>query len=283
MFIQSYQPHELRFAFCYRIYIRFRTCALRNLSALASLDRQTLNVLLESYGLRVLHCATDPTDVLAILSLTPTESISGAASKFKGRVSKWLNDALKVSEPRKILSTGYFACTVGKARKRHVDKYLDSQATHHGYDRRVLPPVFVQTYESLSQELALVSPKHAVVISEFHIVLATRYRKGIFGSGEGEKVSTEWRRLQVDLRAILRKVSFLPDHVHIALTCHPSVAPSQIILAFMNSAQAIMANEMVRAGVERLWECTVYVGSFGNLSSPQIRKYIDNWKKNVAK
>lgn len=51
----------------------------------------------------------------------------------------------------------------------------------------------------------------------------------------------------------------------------------------MNSAQEIVAEEMVRAGVDRLWECTAYIGSFGDLSSPQIRKYIDNWKKIVAK
>jgi REP element-mobilizing transposase RayT len=247
------------------------------------LDRQILNALLDSYGLRVLHCATDPTDVLAILSLKPTESISSAASKLKGRVSKWLNEVLNVSEPTKLLSTGYFACTIGKTRKRNVEKYLESQATHHGYDRRLVPPVFVQTYEVSSQDLALISPKHAVVISEFHVVLATRYRKGIFGSSEGRKVSAEWRRLQCAVRAVLRKVSFLPDHVHIAVKCHPSVPPSEIVLAFMNSAQEIVANEMVRAGVDRLWECTAYVGSFGDLSSPQIRKYIDNWKRTVAK
>lgn len=280
MFIQPYQPHELCFAFCYRIYLRFRTCALRPVPALAALDRRTLNTLLESYGVRVLQCATDSTDVLTILSLKPTESISAAASKVKGRVSKWLSEALNVSEPTKLVSTGYFACTIGKTRKRNVEMYLDSQAAHHGYDRRVLPSVFIQTYEISSQDLALISPKHAVVVSEFHVVLATRYRKGTFGSREGREVSEEWRRPQSVLRIVVRKVSFLPDHVHIAVRCHPSVVPADLVLALMNSAQQIVSNELVRVGLDRLWEPTAYIGSFGDLASSQVRKYIDNWKKN---
>jgi len=279
MFIQPYQPHELGFAYCYRIYFRCRTYAFRPVEPLASLERRILNRLVVPYDLRVLECATDATDLLSILSLQPTETISAAAGKLKGRVSKWINEELALTDPAKLLSKGYFACTVGKSRREAVERYLASQAQHHGYDRRAIPPIFVKQYELSQDDLARGSPKHAAVVAEFHIVLATRYRRGVLGSLQGREVSEEWRRLHRTLPIAVRKVSFVPDHVHVAVRSHPSVAPSEIVIQLMNAAQHVASSELVCLGLDRLWEPSAYIGSFGDLASPQVRRYIEEWKK----
>lgn len=280
MFLQPYQPHELRFAYCYRVYFRCRTHKLRSLTPLVSLDRRALNELMAPYNVRVLKSATDTTDLLALMSLQPMESISAASSKLKGRVSKWIGEALALSEPANLLSKGYFACTVGKSRRTAVDRYLASQARHHGYDRRVIPPIFVKQYHLSAQDLARVSPKHAVVVADFHIVLATRYRKCVFGSQQGRDVATSWCDLQRTIPICIRKVSILPDHAHIALRAHPSMAPANVVVELMNSAQGVMQNELIRVGIDRLWEPSAYIGSYGDLSSSQIRKYIEGWERN---
>ena len=71
------------------------------------------------------------------------------------------------------------------------------------------------------------------------------------------------------------KVSFVPDHVHIALRSHPYDSPAWIAALLLNSAQEVMKEEMIQAGVERLWMTSVYVGAYGDLSSPQICRFID--------
>lgn len=278
MFLQPYQPHELRFAYCYRLYLRCRTYRSRPLLPLVELDLPILNSLVCPYDIRVLECASDPTNLLVLASLEPSETISGCAGKLKGRTSNWLREALHLEEPTNLLSRGYFACTVGKSSRTAVEQYLEQQAEHHGYKQRLLPPVFVEQYDLSPEDEARISTKHAVVVAQFHMVLATWRRKGVFGSHQGRRIAAQWRSLQNDRRIALLKVSFVPDHVHIALRLHPSVAPANVAAQLMNSAQEISQRDLISAGLERLWQPSGYIGSYGNLASPQIRKYIDNWR-----
>ena len=279
MFIQSYEPHDLNFAYCYRCYLRFRTHAYRPYTALATLSRRELDGLVRPNGVRVLQCATDSTDVLAMLSLQPSETISAAADKVKGRVSKWLIEALALQDPTSLLSKGYFASTIGKSTRAAIDNYLSEQGEHHGYAQRQLPPIFVDQYQLSDADLARVSPKHAVVVSQFHFVLATAGRRGLFGAKEGRAIAAEWQKLQQTTRTALVKVSFVPDHVHIALRAHPAESPADIVARLMNAAQQVVIGDLVRVGLERLWQRSCYIGSYGDLASPRIRKYIERLKK----
>jgi REP element-mobilizing transposase RayT len=183
-----------------------------------------------------------------------------------------------LEHPTDLLSKGYFACTIGKSRRKAIERYLSSQGEHHGYEERILPPVFVDQYQLSTADAIRISPKHAVVVAQFHLVLSTWGRRGILGSEQGRRIASEWRRLEYDLGIALVKVSFVPDHVHIALRAHPTVSPASIVASLMNAAQDVVQLEMIQAGVERLWALGAYIGSYGDLSSTQIRKYIENWK-----
>jgi REP element-mobilizing transposase RayT len=85
----------------------------------------------------------------------------------------------------------------------------------------------------------------------------------------------------MSLRFALLKVSFLPDHVHVALRSHPGVPPADLVVELMNAAQWVIferfAKAVIQARVERLWQPSAYIGSYGDLASPQISKYIHNW------
>ncbi len=76
------------------------------------------------------------------------------------------------------------------------------------------------------------------------------------------------------------KVSFVPDHAHVALRAHPAVSPGDIAIELMNSAQEEIRGALIPARVERLWQPSLYIGSYGDLASPQIRKYIEQWGGN---
>jgi REP element-mobilizing transposase RayT len=278
VFLQPYLPHELHFAYCYRVFLRYRTHEYRPYPQLALLKRSELDGLARPYNIRVLECASDATDLPATLSLRPTETISGATDKLKGRVSKWLREALQLQQPTNLLSKGYFACTIGKSRRRAAEKYLSSQGEHHGYAQRPLPPVFVERYELSAEDVARISPKHAAVVAQFHLVMSTSGRRGILGAPEGRRIATEWRRLQLASRIALVKVSFVPDHVHVAFRAHPASSPADIACALMNSAQEVISSSLISARLERLWRPSAYLGSYGDLASSQIRKYLEHWE-----
>src|SRR5262245_4952094 len=279
MFIQPYQPHELKFAYCYRLYIRFRTYKCSRQPFLASLEGSILDALLKLYGVRVLKLASDPTDFLAIVSLQPPETGSSAADKYIRREVKWRKGKLELTEPANLLSKGYFAVTIGKTRRDTVEKYLSKQAEHHGYSNRPLPPIFSERYDLSVADVNRLAPAHAVVVAQFHCVLAVAGRKGVIGSVEGRTVAAEWKKVEVDARFAILKVSFVPDHVHVALRAHPAVSPVAFVLRLMNSAQEVLRNELVANGLDRLWQTSVYVGTYGDLASAQVRRYIENWEK----
>ena len=73
-------------------------------------------------------------------------------------------------------------------------------------------------------------------------------------------------------------MSFVPDHVHVALRVHPARSPADTVVELMNAAQEVMEQELASAGLNRLWQPSAYVGSYGDLASPQVRSYIENWK-----
>ena len=279
MNLYTYQPHEINFAFCYRVYLSWQTYRHHAFPPLARLQRPTLDALLRPYNIRVLECVTNATEMRCIVSLTPVETISGCASKLKGRLSKWLREEINLTDLQSILSKGYFASTTGKTRSRVVDRYLSLQSEHHGYSSRILPPIFVDQYPLTTDDERRISPHHAVVIAKFHLVLSTTWRRGIIGSAQGRRIATAWLKIQAELRIALMKVSFVPDHVHIALRSHPSVSPAHIAAGLMNSAQEVMQLEMIEAGVNRLWMNSAYVGSYGDLSSAQISKFLERWRK----
>ena len=236
-----------------------------------------MDALLRPYNIRVLECVTNKTDLRCIVSLKPVEPISACASKMKGRVSKWLRQELNLTDLQPLLSKGYFACTTGKTRSKVVERYLSLQGEHHGYSNRILPPIFVEQYRLGAEVESRISPRHAMVIAKFHLVFSTTWRRGIIGSAQGRRIAEAWLKIQPELQIALIKVSFVPDHVHVALRSHPSVSPASITAGLMNAAQQVMQVELIEAGVSRLWMNSAYVGSYGDLSSAQIRKFIEDW------
>jgi REP-associated tyrosine transposase len=283
MFAAPYSVDEVQFAYCNRIFLRWRTHRNRPILALAALDQCTLSEIAAQYGLEILQSESSQNELMAQVSMKPNESISTCASKLKGQVSKWVRLKLALETPHDLLSKGYFACTVGDTTSAAVEAYLLKQCEHHGYASRVLPPVYLREYEPAADHDSILAPRHAWVLARFHLVFSTWHRRGVFGSAEARAVAEQWEHMQTRLRFKLIKVSFVPDHVHIAVRLHPAVSPAALSVELMNAAQELacskLAQSVIKAGVERLWQPSAYLGSYGDLASGQIRAYIDNWVK----
>jgi REP element-mobilizing transposase RayT len=193
-----------------------------------------------------------------------------------------LREQLGLQEATALLARGYFACTSGGTTAPRVEAYLDAQSDHHGYSQRILAPVFVNTYQPDAEAQPWWHADHACTHLQFHVVLATVGRRGVFGADEGAAIAGRWVEIQREQRMALRKVSFVPDHVHVALWLHPAVAPADTVLVLMNAAQRLMAaqfsGELVRVGLSRLWQPSAYLGSYGDLATPQVQAYIRRWQ-----
>lgn len=285
MHLQPYTADELTFAYSYRVYYRTRTHRRKPNGDLSKLSRETLAALLEPYGIHLLELATTSIELRSFLSLTPTESVSVAASKWKGRVSKWLTE--QDSNPSgRHLARGYFAVTSGASTAETISAYLDQQGEHHGYADRARPPIFVCNYPTTPESESWLKTDHAVTRLRFHIVLASWRRRGVFGPAAAEAIAECWQSLQAAHRVRIDKVSFVPDHVHLALTIHPAATPAEVITNLMNAAQALMwrqfDRQVIQAGVERLWQPSAYIGSFGDLSSNAVGAYVRQWEADDA-
>jgi REP element-mobilizing transposase RayT len=283
MQVRDYELPELHFAYAYHAYLHWRTHRRKPYADLLALDQPALHALVQPLGIHVFECDSRPTETRVLLSLQPSESLSACASKLKGRVSKWLREQLGLRDPTTLLARGYFACTAGGSTTGKVEAYLEAQGDHHGYSQRPLAPVFVRTWQPDREPEPWWHADHACTHLQFHLVLVTLGRRGVLGEAEAGAVADHWVKLQREHRFALRKVSFVPDHVHVALWLHPGVAPAGLVVTLMNEAQRVVADgfstELLRARVSRVWQPSAYVGSYGDLATPQVQEYIRRWNR----
>jgi REP element-mobilizing transposase RayT len=278
MLRQSYTLADTHFAYCYRVFLRCHTHRRVRLPTLAALDTAQLAALSAPYNIQILESSTENTDLMLQASLRPEETVSACASKLKGQISKHLRKNAAPDQPTKLLGRGYFACTSGKSTQNAVLAYLGKQGTHHGYAQRVIPPVHQETFPLSDTRAAALNPTHAMTCLQFHIVLATWHRRGVFGSKSGPAVSQQWKRMEDTERFALLKVSFVPDHVHIAVRIHAGVSPGELAVKMMNAAQELMLDQfrehLIQAGLDQLWQPSAYLGSYGDVTSKTVTGYM---------
>ncbi|MDP1545645.1 MAG: IS200/IS605 family transposase [Anaerolineales bacterium] len=288
MNIASFSADELAFAWCNRIYFAFHTHRRKPIQCLQQLDKESLEELLDPYGIHLLEFNNTEIESRALVSLTVSDSASSAASKIKGRLSKWISNNYggAPEEKHQWLGRGYFATTTGKSAAEEVAAYLERQGEHHGYGSVPQSPVYIRTYDRHDANDRLLATDHAVTRLQYHLVLATEWRRGVFSKESAAMVAERWRAMQTEIKAVIRKVSILPDHVHLAVDLHPTVLPASVAVALMNAAQALMIEKfdmaLIRARVNRLWQASAYVGSFGDLRSAAIASYIKRWESDEA-
>ena len=74
-------------------------------------------------------------------------------------------------------------------------------------------------------------------------------------------------------------------HLYHAYEMQPDAAVRRIanmVVAWMNAAQELSWSDfpesVIRAGVERLWQPSAYIGAYGQLESAKIAAYVRKWE-----
>lgn len=103
----------------------------------------------------------------------------------------------------------------------------------------------------------------------------------MFGDESGPAIA-DWRRLQERERFQLLKVSFLPDHIHLAVRTHPAVVPVELVARLMQTAQERMRRDfpehLIQAELARLWPDRSYMGGYGDITAGKVQWHLRKWE-----
>jgi putative transposase len=174
-----------------------------------------------------------------------------------------------------LWATGYLARSVGRVRIQAVKQYISHQAEHHGYAERVSPPVF----RYRSAQPSLLHAAHAIFDLSYHVVIATRYRRSVFGSRLGRELVDYWLKVAGKRGFALDEASVLPDHAHLLIRLAPKTSIAECALSLMNNSQHWMERRHKRAlintQIDRVWQPSAYAGTCGKVTTAMVKAFLD--------
>ena len=173
-----------------------------------------------------------------------------------------------------VWARGYLARSTGRKRTDAVRDYLDQQAKHHGYDSRILPPV--SSFRATQPRL--LGSAHASFDLSHHLVFATPKRKGVFTSTLGKALTEYWLKVATARDFAIDQVSFVPDHVHLAVRIVPKMSIEECALSLMNNGQHFVSKHypqvFVKSGIDQLWESSAYAGTCGDFTTALLKSWL---------
>jgi REP-associated tyrosine transposase len=266
---------EISWAFQLHYHICFRTHRRKTLfddpSRIAALS-QALSDLCQVHDLHLLERDCQPEHVQLVLSLRPSQPISDAMKRLKGRSSAAICPEFGLTPP--LWARGYLARSVGRVRVQAVKRYLGSQAEHHGYSKRARPPIF----RFRATEPEVLATAHASFDLTHHLVLATRFRRRVFDSKTGEALVNYWIKVAARRGFAVDQATILPDHVHLLVRITPKISVEQVALSLMNNGQHFVAKHfpltLVEAKIDQLWQPSAYVGTCGELTTALLKAFL---------
>ena len=213
-----------------------------------------------------------PDHVRCLLSLQPNQAMATVAQKIKAVVSR--EYGARFSLPPPLWARGYLVHSVGRVLLERVKRYLEQQPQHHGYDRRLRPPVF----RYLAKSGPPLTAAHAVFDLAHHLVFATRNRVGVFDSAVGKSLTEYWLKVAAKRGFAIGQVSIVPDHIHLIVRIAPKLSIEECALALLNHGQYFAGRDfphrLVQAGIPQLWPPSGYAGTCGQITTALIKAFL---------
>jgi putative transposase len=268
-FTELHWAYQLHHYICFRT--RWRHEVFGDTNREASLSRLLAEVC-GNHGYHLLQHKVYPDHLRCLLSLKPDQSISVVINKLKSNISRELCLEFGLQAP--LWATGYLAQSVGRVRIRAVKNYMAHQAEHHGYSARISPPVF----RYRGAQPVLLRAAHAVFDLSFHLVFATRYRRGVFGSSLGSALVDYWLKVARKKGFALDEASVLPDHVHLLIRLKPRTTVEECALSLMNNSQHWIERHhkraLIQAKIDRVWQPSAYAGTCGKVTTAMVKAFL---------
>jgi|SRR5215813_634283 len=130
--------YQLHYYLCFRTHRRRQSFLSRE-----PLLKNLVAEICECHQYHPLECRPYPDQLRCLVSLQPNQAVAKTIQTLKTNTSREWNRLWKLNPP--LWARGYLARSVGDVRIDAVRKYLSEQGAHHGYDGRILPPVYRYT------------------------------------------------------------------------------------------------------------------------------------------
>ncbi len=130
---------------------------------------------------------------------------------------------------------------------------------------------------SMSQEYR--HKRHSVFLINYHFVWIPRRRRKVL-IGDVEKRLRELIQEVADkLELKILAIEIMPDHVHLFISCPPSLAPDQIMFRIKGYSSRVLRQEFPHLlKMPSMWTRSYFCGTAGNVSSETIKRYIAQQK-----
>ena len=121
---------------------------------------------------------------------------------------------------------------------------------------------------------------HAVYDIKYHIIWVTKYRYKILGGNIAKRLR-ELIRQGCEARGItIVSGNISKDHIHLLLSCPPSLAPSKIVQYLKGRSSRLIQEEFPelkkRYWGQHLWGRGYFCATVGSVTEEIIKKYIEN-------
>jgi putative transposase len=265
------EPYStLNWAYQLHYYLCFQTHHRRNqeLGFLAD----SLTEICAGHNYHLLRFKFYPNQIRCLLSVQPNDVIATVLQTLKSNLSRVGCLRLQLAPP--FWARGYLARSIGSVSIQAVKDYLGKQAEHHEYARRKRPPCFRYRNENP----VTLQAAHAGFELSHHVVVSTRYRKGIFDSQSGEALCKYWMKVAAKHGFAIDEISGLPDHVHLLVRTIPKMSIAQCVLSLLKNGQYFIAKNipaaMIECGIDQLWQPSAYVGTCGRVTTALLKAYM---------
>jgi len=115
----------------------------------------------------------------------------------------------------------------------------------------------------------------SVSLINYHFVWCPKYRRKMLDGPVKTRLETLIREVAVDLDCTILALEVMADHVHLFLSCPPTLAPCQIVSRVKgHSSRKLRPEFLPLRRWPSLWTRSYLVGTAGNVSADTIRHYI---------
>jgi putative transposase len=265
----------ISWAYQLHYYLCFRTRRCRSVFITPE-HVDALNVALreicQRHNYHLLQSKIYPDHLRCLLSLRPEQAISSVIQTIKANSARLFNAQFASNAP--LWGRGFLARSVGRVRLGLVKQYINAQAEHHSYNKRTRSPVSRLSID----EPATLNAAHASFDLNHHLVIATRYRRGIFESTLGEGLIRYWQRVASIRGFAIDRVTIVPDHAHLLVRICPKISIEECALSLLNNGQHFIGQQfpdaLIQANIRQLWQASAYAGTTGNVTTALVKAFL---------
>lgn len=126
------------------------------------------------------------------------------------------------------------------------------------------------------------SNKNVVFSCKYHVVWCPKYRRKCLVGEIGERLKELIQQTAAEINAEIFEMEIMPDHVHLLIEVDPQFGINKAIrhIKGVSSHALRMEFPSLKSRLPTLWTNSYFVSSVGGAPLEEIKKYIQNQKKN---